>query len=113
VTIWRLQIQWWPDRHWGPHIVPAFTYRWVPGQGPCRWRRSIHMPKWACRLWLEVVSVRKERLQEIAGPREVEAEGIRCGERDKFSEVWDRINPRQPWATNPEVYRIEFRRTRR
>jgi len=29
------------------------------------WRPSIHMPKWAARLWLEVLDVRAERLQEI------------------------------------------------
>lgn len=39
------------------------------------WRPSIFMPRWACRLLLEVTEVRVERLQEIT-PEEVHAEGI-------------------------------------
>ena len=31
-----------------------------------KWRPSIHMPKWACRLWLEVTAVRVERIQDIS-----------------------------------------------
>jgi hypothetical protein len=41
-----------------------------------RWRPSIHMPKWAARLWLEVTEVRVERLQEIT-PGDVCDEGFR------------------------------------
>jgi hypothetical protein len=39
---------------------------------------SIHMPKWACRLWLEVKSVKVERVQEI-GVDDITAEGINDG----------------------------------
>ncbi len=42
---------------------------------PPAWRPSIFMPRWACRLLLEVTEVRVERLQEIT-PEEVHAEGI-------------------------------------
>lgn len=43
--------------------------------GPSRWRPSIHMPRWASRLDLDVVSVRPEQLQEITDTDAL-AEGI-------------------------------------
>lgn len=91
------------------------------------WRPSIHMPRWASRLTLEVVSVRVERLQEIS-EADAKAEGIEPGcvaglrlgvvlspylgtPRERFSEVWDSINVlRAPWSSNPWVFVVEFRR---
>lgn len=40
-----------------------------------KWRPSIHMPRWACRLVLEVVSVRIERLNHCSEP-DAKAEGL-------------------------------------
>lgn len=85
---------------------------------PCRdengrsnWRPSIHMPRWACRLELEVVSVRAERLHEITDGAEVLAEGVLTSSRDGFANLWDEINgKRAPWRDNPWVWRVEFRR---
>jgi hypothetical protein len=100
------------------------TLRWIP---------SIHMPRWASRILLDVVSVRVERLHEITED-DARAEGV---ERDRhwdeadereadrgngyqpplessvsaFARLWDFINSkRAPWASNPWVWRVEFRR---
>lgn len=43
--------------------------------GPVRWRPPIHMPRWASRILLEVISIRVERLQEITAS-EVKREGV-------------------------------------
>ena len=95
---------------------------------PTRWRPSIHMPRWASRITLEIVNVRVERLQEIS-PNDVVAEGVdggfgelaqqaeyklffRASLRDKFSKLWDSINaPRgYGWDVNPWVWVIEFKK---
>lgn len=93
------------------------------------WRSPIHMPKWASRITLEVMSVRVERLQAIT-EEDARAEGItdggclNCGEpepcvcafptpdaRDAFIGLWDSINAKRghAWDTNPWVWVIEFR----
>jgi len=85
------------------------------------WRPSIHMPRWASRITLEVVSVRVERLGDISGD-DVIAEGVEClpregtiswaqNCRDRFAALWDRINAKRcPWSSNPWVFVVEFRR---
>lgn len=90
-----------------------------------RWRPSIHMPRWASRLTLEVLSVRVERLQAIT-PSDIEAEGFACEfragpgtpswdeqRRIGFAEGWDRINGKRKgcaWADSPWVWVVAFRR---
>ena len=84
---------------------------------PKRWRPSIHMPRWASRITLEVVSVRVERVQEI-GEEDATAEGVaftkyaNASARFHFREIWDSINAARGfgWDANPWVWVVEFRR---
>lgn len=95
---------------------------------------SIHMPRWASRIDLEVTAVRVERLQSITeedalaeGLRPLREQGLRTigqpgwqwgdgqgeGTRDAFSVLWDDINgTKAPWAANPWVWVVSFRRVR-
>lgn len=118
----------------GPHLnaedrSPAY---------PPKWKPSIHLPRWASRLMLEVVSVRVERLQEIT-EEDARDEGVgqfvtgaREGNPDQyratFRDLWDSLHVKRErgrkthnkahaelakdfsWDANPWVWRIEFRR---
>lgn len=86
-----------------------------------RWRPSIHMPRWASRLILELTDVRVERLQEIS-EEDAKAEGVTlvCMKgweesrkyRIRFHEVWDELNAKRGfgWARNPWVWILTFKR---
>lgn len=74
---------------------------------PIYWRPSIHMPKWAARIFLRVNSVRVERIQDIS-PDDILAEGLdnygwdyaesSDDSGDKFM-YWDHTNDNYPkWA---------------
>jgi hypothetical protein len=110
-----------------PPVEACPPQNYTPSDG--RWRPSIYMPRWASRLTLEVVSVRVERLQQIT-PEDILAEGVAGDkwsrlaiERDGLTaglcaqlqqlwiRLWNSINgDRAPWASNPWVWRVEFRR---
>jgi len=91
-----------------------------------KWRPSIHMPRWASRIMLEVTGVRVERLQEITekgaraegchgmgsnGDAEFPPEGIISAVED-FRDLWDSINESRGfgWDKNPWVWVVEFKR---
>ncbi len=95
-----------------------------------RARASMHMPRWASRLLLEILDVQAERLQVIT-TADILAEGLKipdvdynvperpdvldherdCYARDLFSKIWDRLNGKRGfgWESNPWVWRIEFK----
>ncbi len=86
---------------------------------------SIHMPRWASRITLEITGVRVERLQDISA-EDARAEGCEkpdlppevrgvagdfvADERTTFAILWNRINGPDSWNANPWVWVIEFRR---
>ncbi len=79
------------------------------------WRPSIHMPRWASRITLEIVGVRMERLQDISN-EDCWKEGMYDetnpqlkANRRWFSELWESINGVGSWTTNPYVWVIEFK----
>ncbi|MGV3986204.1 hypothetical protein [Citrobacter portucalensis] len=92
------------------------------------WKPSIHMPRAACRILLEITDVRVERLNSIS-QEDARAEGIidggclNCGEpepcgcanpepdaTDAFAYLWQSIYGQENWNANPWVWVIEFKR---
>lgn len=97
---------------------------WLKERG-LRWHPSIHMPRWATRITLEVTGVRVERLQDIT-EKDALAEGIQpFGDggyhvedgrhymgtaKDSFASLWEHTNGADSWSANPWAWVIEFKR---
>lgn len=109
------------------HDACVFREGWERSR-PGRWRPSIHMPRWAGRILLEITGVRVERLQDIS-EADAEAEGIAPQPHHAgrwlsehrpaisfpspvaaFSDLWESINGPGSWDANPWVWAVEFRR---
>lgn len=93
-------------------------------------RPSIHMPRWASRITLEITSVRVERLNDISAA-DADAEGFGGEFPDRvmpdvfpprdggwghlsmpecYARLWEHINGPGSWAANPFVWVVEFKR---
>lgn len=84
------------------------------------WRPAIHMPRWASRITLEIVSVSVERLQDIS-EGDAKAEGVKASKTVEMKDgspcyslpyqlLWNQINGCDAWDKNPWVWCISFRR---
>ena len=108
-----------------PEHVPSI-YENVPPAEEIRWTPSIHMPRTASRILLEITDVRVERLNAIS-QEDAQAEGMELtgwrptysdpdsgGEvmtpYDNFAELWSSIYGSDSWNANPWVWVIEFKR---
>lgn len=98
------------------------------------WKPSIHMPKTACRIFLQIKSIRVERLQDIS-EKDAIAEGVQfrkvidqglgykvygvtfdqqtSSPAFSFQTLWKYINGFDSWDANPFVWVIEFQRIER
>jgi len=85
-------------------------------EGKTPWRPSIHMPRWASRITLEVTGVRVERLHDITDADAL-AEGVDRTNtsipgyaRERFVRLWTSINGNESWTADPWVWVVEFKR---
>lgn len=129
----------WVRETWRRAADGAFDYRagdWSPAVtrtieaivgNTGGWKPSIHMPRNASRITLEVTGVRVERLQSISSADAIK-EGIEAcphgGEwrdylnptrdmltpRNSYRSLWESINGPGSWDANPFVWVVEFRR---
>jgi hypothetical protein len=77
------------------------------------WKSSLHMPREACRIVLEITDMRAERIRSITA-KDAIAEGCpgdRLGDPvGWFAEIWDEhfASRGYGWSVNPWVWVIQF-----
>ncbi|WP_337881842.1 hypothetical protein [Chromobacterium haemolyticum] len=101
-----------PERYQKPkHCLFRATWN---GYELVGWKPSIHMPRWACRILLQITDVRVERLQDIS-----EADAVAEGgpvdhpngtARGWFEQLWVELYGAGSWDANPWVWVIEFKK---
>lgn len=108
-----------------PYYFKASKSKQFIEEWPKCWRPSIHMPKEAARIWLQVEEVRVERLHSITKEDAI-AEGIEkmndqlfksyAAEnmwtnvaKDSFMTLWSKINGVKSTHANPWVWVVKFK----
>lgn len=123
----------WIREAWQSHIGPMgesiiYAYRATDDDRLGPWRPSIHMPREASRITLEITDVRVERLQDISED-DARAEGFSVDRISDYLDVvermdqtesrpatclyrdlWDEINGDGAWDANPWVWAVSFKR---
>ncbi|HGH4742029.1 hypothetical protein [Serratia marcescens] len=109
-----------PAGSYGDEVRKEYGLKWTP---------SLHMPRKACRILLEITAVRVERLNDIS-EEDAKAEGVKpAGDmlpdypdtfltpkgdfataKVAFQRLWQSIYGEESWRANPWVWVIEFRR---
>lgn len=107
-----------------PDADGMYNFQGVQKQ-PLSWRPSIHMPRAAARLILQITDIRVERLHSISEADAI-AEGVEQGfdwyrnykypdttyacltAKHSFRTLWESINGPNSWGTNPWVWVITF-----
>lgn len=125
----------WVRETWGhferaPKAGDQIYYR---ADGECLeiepWRPSIHMPRWASRLALEITGIRVERLQDISeadaiaegctqfpngyyrgGPHKVSGLKQMASAVHAYRDLWESINGAGSWDANPWIWVVDFKR---
>ena len=131
----RIEIEYQTDGSRIEHVRPAGNYEGIPKQRKQKpdeshedyyhdyltsyfrqFRPSIHMPRWASRILLEITGVRVERLQDIS-TEDIIAEGLsttlrehdaEMDLRDQWRALWESTGG--DWDSNPWIWVIEFKR---
>jgi len=132
---WRDGIEYRADESYlsGSDLLPLRTVSTPAGitldQYKAGWHPSIHIPRWASRINLEITDVRVRRVAEIS-EEDARAEGAEPNEyanlrpdgelrdgpsvayRAGFHDLWDSINAKRGfgWATNPWCWCLTFKR---
>lgn len=106
-----------------PENVPSH-YENVPLEKDVRWKPSIHMPRWASRILLEIADVRVEQVQSISQADAIaegaplshpsidavsQDQGFPDFSRSWFGQTWQSIYGAESWQNNPWVWVIEFK----
>lgn len=116
----------WVRETWRPSQVDGVAWyaETCGDESHHRWRPSIHMPRWASRITLEITGVRVERVQSISREDAI-AEG--CDEESLgsqhcidgmpapcvwYMDLWNSLNAARGfgWDANPWCWVLEFRR---